>query len=140
MTLTRRFKDGDDDRRGYDRVLDAVRLVVNKVGDDDPESGNIVSISPDSPADGPTHKVSLSGSGIAFAHNKLLQPGDRIDLQLTLFPSSKLFDLRGMVISVGDSSGPVSGGEYAARAIFLKMNAAVRSEIVEHIDFVRSKL
>lgn len=91
-------------------------------------------------SEAPTHKVSLSGSGIAFAHNLVLQPGDRIVLGLTLFPSREFIEVLAMVISVGGSTGPVSGGKYAARAMFSDIDVSAREKIVEHIDFVEGEM
>lgn len=88
----------------------------------------------------PNHKVSLSGSGIAFAHNLVLQPGDRVVLGLTLFPSREFLEVLAMVISVGGSTGPVSGGKYAARAMFSDIDAGAREKIIQHIDFVEGEM
>lgn len=88
----------------------------------------------------PTHKVSLSGSGVAFAHNLLLQPGDNLVLGLTLFPSREFVQVLAMVISVGGSSGPVSGGKHAARAMFSDLDANTRETIVRHIEFVQGEM
>lgn len=91
-------------------------------------------------SDAPTHKVSLSGSGIAFAHDLVLQPGDRLVLGLTLFPSREFVQVPAMVISVGGAAGPVSGGKYAARAMFSDIDASAREKIVQHIDFVQGEM
>ena len=137
MALTGRFSgSGSGDRRGYSRVLDAVRLTVSKAGEKQNDSGEDSSVL----HDGPTHKVSLSGSGIAFAHNQLLQPGDRVNLQLTLYPAETELELSAMIVSVGHASGPVSGGEYAARAVFSDIESAMRKQILDHINYVRSKM
>ncbi len=88
----------------------------------------------------PTHKVSLSGSGIAFAHNLLLQPGDNLVLGLTFFPSLEYVKVLAMVISVGGSSSPVFGGKHAARAMFTDIDAEVREQIVQHIEFVQGEM
>lgn len=88
----------------------------------------------------PTHKVSLSGSGIAFAHNLLLQPGDNLVLGLTLFPSREYVRVLAMVISVGGSTGPVSGGKHAARAMFSDIDVDTREKIARHIEFVQGEM
>ncbi len=88
----------------------------------------------------PTHKVSLSGSGIAFAHDKLLQPGDRVGLGITFFPSGKFLNVIATVVSVGNTNGSVSGGKYAARAVFSNIDAKSRTIILEHINYVLSKM
>ena len=137
MALTGRFSGSvSGDRRGYSRVLDAVRLTVSKADEEHDDSSPVSSI----PEHGPTHKVSLSGSGIAFAHNHLLQPGDRVNLRLTLYPSETELALSAMIVSVGQAKGPVSGGEYAARAVFSDIESSMRKQILDHINYIRSKM
>ncbi len=91
-------------------------------------------------ADRPTHKVSLSGSGIAFSHDQLLQPGDRVELGLTFFPSNKYVKVVATLVSVGCDVGSVFGGPHAARAVFLNINTSARSIILEHINYVLSMM
>ena len=141
MSITGRFSvSGSEERREYGRVMDAVRLQVMKTDADGEISDDIVPDANRNLNEGPTHKVSLSGSGIAFAHNKLLQPGDRIRLTLTFYPSEKTLKLDAMIVSVGDASGPVSGGEYAARAVFSELQDSAREDILKHINYVRSQM
>jgi len=87
----------------------------------------------------PTHKVSLSGSGIAFSHDQLLRPGDRVVLAITFFPSKKSISTVATLVSVGDTAS-VSGGKHAARAVFSNIDVHTRSIILEHINFVLSKM
>ena len=47
----------------------------------------------------PTHKVSLSGSGMAFADERMLQPGDIVSMRITLFPSRVTIACTATVIS-----------------------------------------
>ncbi|MCB1756372.1 MAG: hypothetical protein KDJ38_12665 [Gammaproteobacteria bacterium] len=180
------------DRRGFDRVLDAVGLTIRKlepgevadffstgeydlyvesdtpVTNEDDSLGHFAGLEElrkshpqaalhiealekrlgiqshktnETPAAAyPTHKVSLSGSGIAFGHDKLLQPGDRIELGMTFFPSRNYVRALAVVISVGDSKGPALGGKYAARAVFSNMRSEVRDAILKHIRFVSGKM
>jgi hypothetical protein len=128
------------ERRDYARVLDAVHLQVSKqcaVADD---GQAVVQPISSEPGDTPTHKVSLSGSGIAFASDVLLQPGDEVALGLTLFPSRQLLQLTGTVVSVGEAGVHVVGGPYAARVVFTELSEASRDLIVDHISAVHSAL
>ena len=141
MAISGRFtNNGNEERRGYGRVMDAVRLQVRKAGMEGESADDVVPDLNQDMEEGPTHKVSLSGSGIAFAHNKFLQPGDRVRLTLTLYPSAQTMELDAMIVSVGDASGPVSGGEYAARAVFSEISDTKRQKILSHIDYVRSQM
>ena len=91
----------------------------------------------------PTHKVSLSSSGIAFAHDKLLQPGDRIVIDLVLFPAQKSLSIEATVVSVGGSveaGKGMRGGKYAARAIFNSLGDDDRVTLDQHIQSILRQL
>ncbi len=88
----------------------------------------------------PTHKVSLSGSGIAFSHDQLLQPGDRVELNLILFPSNEKVGCVVTLVSVGGDSGLTCGGPHTARAVFSDIDAVTRTIVLKHIDYLLSKM
>ncbi|MDO6459545.1 PilZ domain-containing protein [Granulosicoccaceae sp. 1_MG-2023] len=91
----------------------------------------------------PTHKVSLSLSGIAFAHDRVLQPGDRIVLDLVLFPAQQPLSLPATVVSVGgtaESGRSIRGGKYAARAAFSRLDETQRAVLDAHIQGLLSQL
>ena len=91
----------------------------------------------------PTHKVSLSLSGIAFSHERMLQPGDRIEIEIVLFPVRSLVQAEATVVSVGgavEAGRHVGSGKYAARAIFSKLKDDDRVTLDQHIQSILRQL
>jgi len=82
----------------------------------------------------PTHKVSLSASGIAFADETLLYPGQMISLKLCLFPSMKQIGCDARVISANDAPEIANGDKPTYRVTFVRMTDADRSAISAHVD------
>ncbi len=86
----------------------------------------------------PTHKVSLSVSGMAFADDKLLHPGQLISVLLTLFPGSKRVGCDARVISAGDAPEIANGDKPTYRVQFLRMSDADRELIMNHVTQLMS--
>lgn len=94
-------------------------------------------------AEVPTHKVSLSLSGLAFTHDRLLEPGDRIEVDVVLFPIRKLIVAEATVVSVGgavEAGKRVGSGKYAARAIFNSLGDDDRVTLDQHIQSILRQL
>ncbi len=136
-TINSRFPGLDELRRSNPQAAEHIEALEHQLGISGktiPEPQNTVA------AEYPNHKVSLSASGIAFGHDRLLRPGDRVSLGITLFPSRTYLALTAIIVSVGDSSGPIAGGKYAARAVFSGISDQARSMILEHIHYIVSKI
>lgn len=94
----------------------------------------------DTPAEIPSHKVSLSGSGMAFADDLVLQPGDMIGVKLTLFPGLSRISCDATIISVGDAQEVGVGDRHTYRAIFNRITDQDRQLIDTHVKRVRSRI
>ena len=93
----------------------------------------------DADADGravttPTHKVSLSAGGMAFADERLLRPGELIGVTLTLFPSGRRVGCDARVISANDAPEIASGDRPTYRIGFLRVSDADREALGRHVD------
>lgn len=69
----------------------------------------------------PTHKVSLSASGMAFADHQLFLIGDMVTVKLTLFPSKAQVQADATVVTVDDVSGLALNGEHTYRVQFTRI-------------------
>lgn len=88
----------------------------------------------------PTHKVSLSASGMAFADSQLLQPGEMVNLQLTLFPGQIKINCDGTVVSVGDVGELAVGDQHTYRIAFSRITVHDRNLIEGHVRRLRKSL
>jgi len=88
----------------------------------------------------PTHRVSLSVTGIAFADQRLLQPGDEIRLRLTLFPQLTAIECHGTVISVGVETELANGEQHTYRVTFTNLSTADRDLVDAHVTGLRRAL
>jgi len=81
----------------------------------------------------PSHKVSLSASGLAFADDRIMQTGDTLELNLTLFPQLQKINCRGRIVSVGDASEVSEGAKRTYRVEFTDLSADDASSIDKHV-------
>ena len=81
----------------------------------------------------PSHKVSLSASGLAFADDRIMQTGDTLELNLTLFPQLQKINCRGRIVSVGDASEVSEGAKRTYRVEFTDLSADDASCIDKHV-------
>jgi len=88
----------------------------------------------------PTHKVSLSASGIAFADMQLLQPGEMVSLKLTLFPGQIKISCDGTVVSVGDVGELAEGDQHTYRVAFNRISLHDRNLLEGHVRRLRKSL
>ena len=87
----------------------------------------------------PTHKVSISASGIHFADRVLLQPGDMVGLTITLFPSGKRIGADAQILSGNNADGIAKHGEPSYRAAFIRISPENRQVIDVHVRQLREK-
>ncbi len=85
------------------------------------------------PTSAPTHKVSLSASGMAFADDMLLYPGEVIGINLTLFPSEKHLSCDARVLSAGDAPEVANGEKHTYRIQFVRIDEADKASINDHV-------
>jgi len=89
----------------------------------------------------PTHRVSLSSSGMAFgmafADQHVLQTGDVLQLQITLFPQVHTLVCEGTVVDVGVDTVVASGELHTYRIAFSKLSSEDREVIENHVETLR---
>lgn len=86
------------------------------------------------PSESPTHKVSLSASGIAFADDVLMYPGEQIGLTITLFPSLKRVACDARVVSAGDAPEISNGEKHTYRLNFVRITDADKKALDLHVS------
>lgn len=82
----------------------------------------------------PTHKVSLSVSGIAFADQRLFEPGEIIGVTLMLYPSESRLASDARVVSANDAPEVANGDRPNYRLEFVRMSDADRLVLTRHVD------
>ena len=87
----------------------------------------------DQPSQTPTHKVSLSAGGMAFADDVLLQTGEVIGVTLTLFPSLQRIAGDARVVSANDAPEIALGDKPTYRIVFVRMTDADRTLLDAHV-------
>lgn len=85
------------------------------------------------PSEAPTHKVSLSASGMAFADDILMYPGEQIGLSITLFPSLRRVACDARVVSAGDAPEISNGEKHTYRLSFVRISDADKQAIHQHV-------
>ncbi len=87
----------------------------------------------DRPSESPTHIISLSMGGIAFAEDLLLQIDEPISLQITLFPSLRRISCDATIVTVGDAPEIGVGDKHTYRASFTRMSEQDRDFLQAHV-------
>ena len=82
----------------------------------------------------PTHKVSLSAGGLAFADKRLFEPGELLGVTLTLFPSGRRVASDARVVSANDAPEVASGDRPNYRLVFERMSDVDREALVRHVE------
>lgn len=117
-------------RRSADRVQDAVGLRITRLLDE-PIQGDSKEMQ-GTLAEGdcyPTHKISLSSAGVAFAHDVLLRPGELILISITLFPSCHTVQADGRVVSANEAIEIADGDKPTYRVAFESISDSDRGAI-----------
>ncbi len=86
------------------------------------------------PSESPTHKVSLSASGLAFADDVLMYPGEQVGLTITLFPSLKRVACDARVVSAGDAPEISNGEKHTYRLNFVRITDADKEVLNLHVQ------
>ena len=92
--------------------------------------------------DTPSHDVNLSGNGIRFEHDEALAKGDRLAIEIQLFPSGTCLSLLGTVVRARERSAVRSGGRYQVAVDFTDIHDDDRELLIRHVhnlqlDYVR---
>jgi len=87
----------------------------------------------DHSAERPSHKVSLSASGLAFAEDRIMQVGDTLELNLTLFPQLEKIKCGGRIVTVGEASEVGEGAKHTYRVEFTDISSADAAAIKSHV-------
>ncbi len=116
------------ERRGHDRVHDAIYLQVI------PQGGEELALSQLANVNAPDRKVSLSASGILFADRGLHQPGTQLTLGIVLFPSKQSIVCQAKIISAGDAKTVANGELPTYRASFVDLSQSQTQVLVDHVD------
>lgn len=82
----------------------------------------------------PTHKVSLSASGMALADDIHLVPGEWVSVSMVLFPSMDRIACDAQVVSAGDAPEIANGDKPTYRLMFVRMTDADRAVLACHVD------
>lgn len=91
-------------------------------------------------SESPTHKVSLSASGMAFADNMLMYPGEQIGLTITLFPSLRRVACDARVISAGDAPEIANGEQHTYRLSFVRITDTDKQALDQHVQGLLSSI
>jgi len=86
------------------------------------------------PSETPTHKVSLSASGMAFADDVLMYPGEQVGVTVTLFPSLKQVACDARVVSAGDAPEIANGDKHTYRLNFIRITDADKQVLIDHVQ------
>lgn len=112
-------------KRDFPEITDYIDLLEERIRQLQ-LGGNIL-------VESPTHKVSISASGVAFADDRLLEPGDIVPLRLTLFPELFRISCDGTVVSVGDISELANDNQHSYRIVFNNIAASDIELIDQHV-------
>ncbi len=93
-----------------------------------------------SESEAPTHKVSLSAGGLAFADATLLYPGELIGVTMTLFPSMKRVGCDARVVSAGDAPEIANGEKHTYRITYVRISEADQELIEQHVRGLRQSI
>jgi len=85
------------------------------------------------PTSTPTHKVSLSASGMAFADDMLLYPGEVIGINVTLFPSATRISCDARILSAGEAPEVANGEKHTYRLQFVRISDADKAFVDSHV-------
>ncbi len=129
-----------NERRRADRVQDAVGIHITRL-QDKPAAGDAPAAqSASSRIDAPSHKCSISSVGLAFAHETLMQPGELITVEITLFPSKRTVTADARVVSANNAPEIADGDKPTYRIAFESIGDEDRDFIEAHVQKIKSSL
>jgi len=94
----------------------------------------------DRPSEHPTHKVSLSASGLAFSDNQVLEVDTILNVRMTLFPSLARVNCLGRIVSAGDAPEVGQGSQHTYRLTFLDITSEDQVVVNEHVLALKAGL
>ncbi len=100
------------------------------------EALRVASVARQMPQTRPTHKVSLSASGLAFADNRLYKVTSNLRLSIQLFPINVQINCLGRIISVNDAPEVGEGDKHTYRVIFTEIAENDRALIDQHVQTI----
>ena len=123
------------ERRRAARVQDSVGLKITRL-QDQPAAGDSQKVNVTEPEEDcrPTHKISLSAVGVAFAHDVLMRPGELITVGITLFPSCKTIQADGRIVSANDAPEIADGDKPTYRVSFESIIDSYRDTIEAQVQ------
>lgn len=133
------MNDGDapavsQERRRAERVQDAVGLQITRLLDQSGAGELRQSIDREPVSfERPTHKISLSAVGVAFAHDVLMRPGELISIDITLFPSCQTVQADGRIVSANDTHEIADGDKPTYRVMFESISDVDRDVIAAQV-------
>jgi len=86
------------------------------------------------PSATPSHKVSLSASGLAFSDDTLMYPGEQVGLTITLFPSMKQVACDARIVSAGDAPEIANGDKHTYRLTFVRITDDDKAILDAHVQ------
>ncbi len=127
------------ERRRAERVQDAVGLTIVRLQDQPAagDPGNLSTVEVDS--ERPSHKISLSSVGVAFAHDILMRPGELISIYITLFPSKHTIRADGRIVSANTAPEISDGDKPTYRVSFESIEDTDRKVIEAHVASLSSR-
>ncbi len=132
QTARRVRKPNKYDITGYAEVKREYPAVAEYVGELEERIRQLL-LNGAQPADRPTHKVSLSASGMAFADDALMYPGELIGITITLFPSLKQVACDARVVSAGDAAEIAHGDKHTYRINFVRITDDDKAGLDQHV-------
>lgn len=86
----------------------------------------------------PTHKVSLSEGGLNFTERMLFLPGEKVHIELTLFPLGQRISADAVIISANDSDDVSTSDQPTYHAKFIRISDADHKLLASHVDHLLS--
>lgn len=136
---------------------DAQRSALRTIRDSDPvlatylqalderleAMARLLSLDDTAAPDSPTHDVNLSGTGIRFQHEHRVTRGERLMLEMQLFPARTCLSLLAVVVRCTEMPKPPRhGGRFMVAADFPDVHDDDREILIRHVhglqmDYVR---
>lgn len=112
-------------KRDYPAVADYVKELEERIRQ--------LRMGGSTPSETPTHKVSLSASGLAFSDETLMYPGEQVGLTITLFPSTRRISCDARIVSAGDAPEIANGDKHTYRLTFVRLSDNDKQFLDTHV-------
>jgi len=91
-------------------------------------------VSSDSPSEAPSHIVSLSAGGVAFAEDQHLEVDEPVTLEITLFPGLERISCDARIVTVGDAQEVGVGEKHTYRAVYTRISDDDQATLDAHVE------